>query len=412
MSMIKQWGGALGLAVICGCGPSETPPEDIRMPSPPVAQPAFTPESLREHMARIEATILAGDGGYLDSLIAADVILSKVYVGAERSPDLVRTFEERAPRHLRVGSQVVEAVKGQGIFRLVKVYEAPDGWHAIFRLVTESGILNYHDYTIRAVRGPDGVRPVIEDVYVYSAGETLTRSMQRMYIAMYVGMERERVSNFEGVDAVYASQLMQLQTIALMVKDGHYEKALKLHLRAPDLLQAEKYMLKQRLLIARHVGRDAYMAALEAARQTFPDDPAWILMELLRFKAEDDRAAFFKEAEAMKKSVGDDPYLGYLQGAALIAQGKEKAAIEMLVQALQKDPLLKPAYWTLLEVHVKRQEYEQAVALLRTVRQQFGVLVTNLKDKEGYQDFLVSEPYQVWLKEIAGSTSGAGSAPQ
>ena len=37
---------------------------------------------------------------------------------------------------------------------------------------------------------------------------------------------------------------------------------------------------------------------------------------------------------------------------------------------------------------------------------------TNLKDKEGYQDFLVSEPYQVWLKEIAGSTSGAGSAPQ
>ena len=381
-------------------------------PPPPPSEPAFTAESLRIHMARVETSVLAGDGGYLDSLVAADELLAKVYVGQQRNPELIKLFEERAPRHLKVGTQVVGAVKGQGIFRLVKVYEAADGWHAVFRLVSESGILNYHDYTVRAVRGPGGVQPQIVDVYVYSAGETLSRSLQRMYIAMYIGMETEKISNFEGVDAVYGSQLMQLQTIALMVKDGHYPKALKLHLRTPELLQAEKFMLKQRLLIARHVGREAYMAALDAAREAFPDDPAWVLIELLRFKAEGDHSSFFKEAETMKKSVGDDPYLAYLQADALVGQGKDEEGIAMLVQAIQDDPLLKPAYWRLLDLHVTRQEHDKAVALLRTVRQQLGVMVTNLKDKEGYQDFIVSEPYQDWLKEIAGATSGAGSALQ
>ncbi len=384
------------LMLLSSCSPSEPEHEAVRLPSLPAEVPDFTRAEFLALMKSVEERVRMGDGAFLDGLISSEDLLKKVEIGKVRKPELIDLFKEKVPPHLKVGSQVAEAIKGQGVFRLVRVYKAEREWHAIFRLVSESGILNYHDYEVRAARVDGGLSPRVVDVYVYSSGETLSRSLQRMYIAMYVGDTRERAKNFLSVDGIYGERLMQLQTVAMMVGQGHYPSALKIHLEQPAELQKEKFMLKQRLLMARHVGREEYLAALTEFKAYFPQDPAWVLVEMLRFQAEKDYSSFGAVIDVMKRTVGDDPYLVYLQGDSMYRLGKKKEGLAMLVASIQMDPLLKPAYWRLLDLHIERQEYSQATRLLETIRDHLGVEITNLEGDAKYKGFVSSPDYVAW----------------
>ena len=74
-----------------------------------------------------------------------------------------------------------------------------------------------------------------------------------------------------------------MRRLVSLIEQGLLKPLLAQTFPLEDLGQAqEKFMLKQRLLMARHVGREEYLAALTEFKTYFPQDPAWVLILLLR----------------------------------------------------------------------------------------------------------------------------------
>jgi tetratricopeptide (TPR) repeat protein len=104
--------------------------------------------------------------------------------------------------------------------------------------------------------------------------------------------------------------------------------------------------------------------------------------------------------ESMLPRANDDPYLRFRIARCLYELEAYADAGKVALQALQKEPDMVSPYMLLMEIELKRGNYDGAFRLLKLLGDRFNVLVENqqFQDDPAYDAFRQSEAYREWLK--------------
>ena len=108
--------------------------------------------------------------------------------------------------------------------------------------------------------------------------------------------------------------------------------------------------------------------------------------------------------EGLRKSVGEDPILIYLNAATYFEEYNYSRALVLYNEALTMEPKIPNIHFAKVVCLIEMKEFIQAVESLLVMEDYFDVKNTNW-DKEfmAYPAFLISDEYFQWLERIEGN---------
>jgi hypothetical protein len=286
--------------------------------------------------------------------------------------------------------EIIDVVGKNGHCKFLRLRTPEDEPHALFRLVQAGGGLNYYDATL--VRRGGEVRAV--DVYVYARGESLTRFVRRDYLLRTASAPGTEIAP---ADREFIQNRAAIQELEQAAERGDYRSALQTYDDLPAGLRKDKTILAVRLKSAAGLGGDKYLSALEDFRKYHPDDACIDLLSVEYFTLQKRRGAALEALDRLDRSVGGDPYLNVLRADTHLQAGDLKKARRFAEKAVDEEPDLQAAYWSLVTVALREKQFDETVRLLDTLAAKFALRFGDFTKEPEYADFVKSPQYRRWL---------------
>jgi predicted Zn-dependent protease len=157
-----------------------------------------------------------------------------------------------------------------------------------------------------------------------------------------------------------------------------------------------------RLRAALAAGTSTFDAALAEARAAKVPGTS---IELFAFDvafATNRTGEALRALDALSAAGATDPYLDALRGSVLRDLGRAPEARAACRRALEADPHLEEAYWTLLGLAIEGQRHEEALTVLNQMDARFEIDWRGIESSPAYAAFLDSKPGQRWRTKFAG----------
>ena len=310
----------------------------------PTTVPTATPSSNADAIPLSEAEALAKRFERLlalpsdspaEAMIAYDELVEKAGAGFELSPVQKNQFKTGLLKGLR-SSRFVRSVKSDAeSIKLLRMRNNGSQPTALFRVSQRSGGISYFELGF----GRKYRQVVINDLYMYSTAEWVSETVRKRALPMVAQLNKsflQRItSTNENLYVKHGPDLLRL------TQQGQSRPAWALQeiKRLPKALQNDKSLLVLRIHAASQSDNDQeYMAAMEAMRNAYPNDPAQKLFEVDYWfmKNQIDKAG--QAIRDLDTMVGGDPALATLEAAMYIQSGNQAKAKTAIQRALQQDP--------------------------------------------------------------------------
>jgi Tetratricopeptide repeat len=313
--------------------------------------------------------------------------------------------EFRDPQDEETGfsGQVIKSATTGGSYALVKVHEVGRDVRALFRMVLpDDAGFNYHDYVIGRV---DGKLKVV-DIYIYGSGEMLSSMIRRAMIISAAHQAPEWLKGLQGRDLDMAKAGKMVKEYSDRAGRQDAEGCLALYAKLPATVQKEKGVMLVRLYASTLIDDTTQQLALTELKKSDPRDFAGDLQCLPSYLSGQKYELFQKAIGRLKKEVGGDPYLNVVLADMHVAQQDYASARKLLEEAIAADDTLIDAWWAMVTVCLREQNYAQAVKTLDKLATDFQVDVGDVTRNAEYADFVKSPEYQKWKKPKVAKTSG------
>jgi predicted Zn-dependent protease len=161
-------------------------------------------------------------------------------------------------------------------------------------------------------------------------------------------------------------------------------------------MQTAKAVLLVRLRAAQQLGEDENLAAIDALRAAFPDDPGLHLATLDALITREQWDEAHAALSAINEAVGGDPYLHSVRGNLYVLEGKLEEAESMADLMLAQDPTWQDAYWLQVSVALAQHDHPRTARLLTKIRDELGAEILDLTQIAEYAEFVKSPEYAEW----------------
>ncbi len=265
----------------------------------------------------------------------------------------------------------------------------------ILRLLLPEGTLNYHEMVL--VRDQTGFIRA-RDIYVYTSGEYFSETIQRLYL-LAAASDPGVLERISGKKNAFVEALPDYKLMMEKVRAGDGKAAVALYRRLPEQLRKQKSVLLAYVSASSKIGDDAaYASAMDEMRATFPNDPGLDLMSidsyLLKQKYDDALSAI----DRVDKAVGGDPYLDVLRSNINLQRGDLVKAQAHAVSACDREPLLLGGWWSRVSVALARKDFAETARLLKHIRNEMGVQLSDLTKIPEYAEFVRSDAYRGFVR--------------
>jgi hypothetical protein len=360
-----------------------------------VSQAGPTDAECEVFSREMEKVLAAGDAAAFDARCDMKAALDIALRGMDAESGFVKGFRQGAmkSRGFSLGPALVKAVADGGSYRFLRVRRMDQNPRALFRLI-QNGSVNYHDLHLA---GPAGGPLRIRDIYIYLAGENLTDTYRRMFMAG-LAAQPGVLQGMLGKENEYAKAMPQLKSFMELARGEDAKAAMGAFAKLPPVLQKDKVVLLTRSQVAVKIGVQEALDAFEDFRKAYPGDASLDLVAIDPLAG----AMKYKEAgeavERVEKSLGGDAYLVYLRGnIRLLADDKAQAA-QLFERAVREEKTLAEPYWMLITASLEDKKYADTARWLVAVERDAGVELSDLKDAEPYADFVKSPEYKAWME--------------
>ncbi len=173
---------------------------------------------------------------------------------------------------------------------------------------------------------------------------------------------------------VNGSDLFMLREAVKAFRENDSERVFEIVDDMRPHIKDHPYIVSVRLMSAKAMSNiDRYEAAVNRRLEINPRDPLFALMIVDHYMQVQ---AFGNALEHMNVFVDG---IGFDDGAALsrmsamaLADGQDEAAVEFAKRAVEHEPTLKLAWWSLLRAHARRDDFEGAIEALTRLEDDFG----------------------------------------
>jgi tetratricopeptide (TPR) repeat protein len=312
-----------------------------------------TKEDAVQFAAMIEKSVNRGDAGKLDSVFDIKSFSEHMMLGTSKS--IGKNLMEGAAVGLtngHFGRQVVRSMGKKGFYQLVKHYEKDNKHHVLFRLFSDNKI-NYHDFEL--MKRNDKVKAA--DVYVYTSGENLSKTMSDALLMMQEKMP--------GMSKKDLDKISMMKTIRSLMTGGDYVKANEYYDQLPAEFKKQKLFQVIHVQITSQLGENEYSTAMEEYRASFPNDPN---MHLLMIDAYILKKEYSKALESINKVdslIDKDVFLDYYRSFAYKLMEDKTSSRKCLERLHTNMPAFKDGIIELLSNYLDAKETGKAVSLMK-----------------------------------------------
>lgn len=354
-------------------------------------------QTLKRFAAELSTAIQEQDAARFDALLNLDAMLDtamrNVPADAEVADGFRTGFIDGARKGSSLGAQIVASADAHSSYtflRLIPDSTKPGEMTLLFRLLGQGG-LNYHRIYVQP-RGDNGELAVV-DMHIAATGEKFSDTIRRLYIPAAVNASKPDSPEARELNRAYE----QLQRMGQLRNQGKFAEALAVSNQMPEKFQRQTLIQVLRISCAAQIDDETYSRVLTEAEPLLGEE---IVVDMMGIDAHLLRGEYEKSIAAIDridKFVGGDPYLDVLRGNIRFTEDRLADAKKLAKAAAAREPTLYHAQDLLLSIALKEKDHPETVRLLRGFEKQFGLRFGDLKDAEGYEDFIKSPHYQKWV---------------
>lgn len=410
----RLWWGGWGLCLCLaaglagGCAPASGTPGKLgdqaaavpREELPGGEMPSM--EEATELAQQIEAAMAVGDDSVMNKTVDWNLVCSRSIAGIDAPKDMQIEYRTGLLKGITdkggLPKQVAQQVLQGGSYRLMDVRQKDGEIRALFRLLLPEAGVNYHDLLL--VRD-NGGRARVGDIYVFLSAEDLSTTFRRFYVAMLAENDRSLLEKLSGKTAELANHMDEFQAMGTRIRTGQFREALDIYESLPEVLKTEKAVLILRYQAAVGVGSAETIQAVREFKKHYPDDACIDFLSIDLHASTGDFDQALECVDQVEKSVGDDPYLNVLRASCLVAAKRYEAAKQAANAAVEAEPDLIQAYWTLVTISLETKDFEEVTRLLDRIAANFEIEFYDLTQVPEYAEYVKSPEYEKWLESRA-----------
>jgi tetratricopeptide (TPR) repeat protein len=355
----------------------------------------------------LENVARRGDLAAFNALIDVDALLARVTSGIE-VPEKVRLDFIKGEKTAFISdsgyaSQIINRCASGGSFKFLRITSLDDQKTALFRLIMAAGEVNYFGFILTPKS--DGTI-LATDVYLYTAAERVSDYMRRGYLPVAAEGSKSILKKLTQPENEYLQHAKDVLKMMESLKKGDFQETLRIHSSLPETLKKEKTIMFYRLSASQKIGHDEYMAAVDAFRAQFPNDPALNIMLIDYYFVKKEYPAAHKAIDALDNSLGGDAYLNVLRANLHLSQKDYDKARDCLNKAVSEENTLKDAYLLLLLISLQEKKFHETSRWLSALVEKCGAEIGDLTKYSHYTEYVQSPEYEKWLESSARDKSG------
>ncbi|MBZ4416472.1 lipopolysaccharide assembly protein LapB [Myxococcus sp. RHSTA-1-4] len=348
----------------------------------------------------VEKGINAREADALDAHIDKDAIFKKSTEGVQVPADFAAGFKKGLQQGaaLGFGKQLISTFNEESTFTLLRARAVKGVPRALFRSLSTRG-LNYLD--LELARDAKGQVRVV-DIYPYVAGEFISETLRRAYLAAAADANQGLVDRLMGKEQTYLKNLPRLQAMQKAFQAGNHEEVLRLYGQLPAAFKTDKIVLLLRLQAAAALSLEgeAYAQAIADYEKALPNDPSVELVSFDGYLLRKDHAGAIRAMDKLDRRVRD-PYLSVLRGNVMLDKGDTAEARRHYVAAVTAEPTLLVGHWSLAGLALQEKQYKELGERLDAIEATGLVQLNDLEGVAEYQGFVKSPEYKAWKKRRA-----------
>lgn len=277
-------------------------------------------------------------------------------------------------------------------------YSEGEGYYTILiRGSGDEGGLNYLELELDIAKKEE-LR--IIDIYSYFSGEYISTTMNRnvKMIISENGMMSKILSSLSLTDREYTESLPKLVKMEKYRNMGDFNEILKVYDTLPSSIKKEKTFLIVAISAAQSVDEERYLKLIKLYESEFPEDPSLPLLSLDYYLLRGEIETANKQVDKLDEIVGGDNYLNVIRSNICIIAEDKVCAKSHLETAIQNNEFEEEAYWGLLELELRDNNYKKVSSYLSLLSDNFGYEFTEeaLGQVDIYKNYLKSEDFKEW----------------
>ncbi|HVX86574.1 MAG TPA: hypothetical protein VH253_17465 [Phycisphaerae bacterium] len=362
------------------------------------ANPAVTPAD-KQLADAFAAAVAAHDVSAANACINGDALADRCTTGFAADPEFTTGFKKGLSQNLSnfTGPLVTKLPEG-ATYTLLRVRRRNNQVSALFRLHMPTGAINYHDWIIE---NDSAGKPRFVDLYDATKGENISATIHRLFVAAAIADDKTSNATLSAREKELVDALPKTQQMYEKISAGDAVGALAIRDALPASVQQIKWVRVGRVLASTGEGvpPDVSQDAMDDFQKAYPNDPAIDLIGIDFWWSRKDFARIYQAVDHLETYTGGDPYLDFLRGNAYINDDKhpDAAAAKAAYQkAADADPPVEDAYWALITLALKEQDFDRTAQLLTDVQKRCNVRIADLTQNKLYADFVKSPAYVKW----------------
>lgn len=346
----------------------------------------------------LEEAVRLGDLAECEAQIDWNTICTKATNGIPASDKVRKDFRAATDASLRgttgLFGSAIATVGAGGTFRFLRLVERGSQTLALFRIAHADG--GMPQYVALLLEADSEGAALATDIDQITDGGFVSARLRRFFLALAGSSTRGLEDKVRGPDKLRAHHLKDLDAAEEGFLAGQNKAALESLDRLPAELRGALDVVLLRLNVARSISASAFSDALEDARTRLPRNASIELIALDHFVVTGAHADARKALAAASAAIGGDPYLDWLDATIADAAGDLDLARDACRRAIGADPSLQEAWWTLLSIAVRQDQFTEAALLLDRMSERFEVDWNGLAAAPAYATFFASDAGRAW----------------
>ncbi len=343
---------------------------------------------------RVEGSLGARAGGFLDASIDRDAIAARAFSGLAVKDETKARFLDDMKSGKGYGTALVASLGKKGSWKFLRIVKRGASLAAVFRLLPEAGGFSYDELLLG--KNANGETCVV-DAFAYATGLRLSTQAREAALSVALAEDKALADRLEGVEAELARHMTDLATMTRQNGEKKWSEALDTYKRLPEVLRKSHMVRLRALLPAREVGKAEYKALLDEVEKDSGDDPALALVLHDHALLEKDWTRALAHLDTVDKAIGGDTYLEAERGEVHLGQGDLASAKAKAKKALDAEPDLKKGHWVLVAVANRSKDWPGLRSELEAL-EKLGVKLNDLSNVAAYADFVKTDEYRAWRK--------------
>jgi tetratricopeptide (TPR) repeat protein len=326
-------------------------------------------------------------------------VAASVYDNEKGRADFVRGFTKKAQGKALVADFFAQLDRSpDSVAKFMKVVRRGAESRPLVRFDYGDSGFEYIEFVVQTdAKG----KPRIIDWAPLSGGELYSEVVGRM-ARILTEPAPGLIQTLLGMQQIDQQTVQRMKTIAEMRRKGDLRGAYAEMEKLPPQIADSRVMLVQRASFASEAGDDdAYRKMLARLEKLHGDDPAAAFMLLDHYFYAKDLAKCLQAISSIESRVGVDGMTQLLRSNIYASSGMHKEAVTHASKAIEIEPDMSAAYFTLAQSHVLLGQFDQAIEVYATLQDDFGYEFSkdNFAEDPTYNKFIASTSFKKWLRE-------------